>query len=87
MKMSEFEANHIVYFTIMQSKKVYIKGSEVIERKTSCSFKRYICQLYAWETGPVEDMALFLLCGEHLEIKVGPPSRYITDALCSYPLR
>ncbi|KAG7562714.1 hypothetical protein FFLO_01874 [Filobasidium floriforme] len=46
MKMSEFEANHIVYFTIMQSKK-----------------------LYAWETGPVEDMALFLLCGEHLEIK------------------
>lgn len=46
MKPSEFEANHVVYFTIMQSKK-----------------------LYAWETGPVDDVALFLLCGEQVEIK------------------
>lgn len=27
-------------------------------------FNRHSKKLYAWETGPVEDMALLLLCGE-----------------------
>ncbi|CAL1696117.1 unnamed protein product [Somion occarium] len=37
----DFGVNHLSYFTLMQSKK-----------------------LYAWETGPVDDLALLLLCGE-----------------------
>ncbi|KAF9512352.1 hypothetical protein BS47DRAFT_1330374 [Hydnum rufescens UP504] len=37
----DFGANHLCYFTIMHSKK-----------------------LYAWETGPVDDLAMFLLCGD-----------------------
>ncbi|GJE85993.1 HrpA-like RNA helicase [Phanerochaete sordida] len=40
-KPSDFGVNHLCYFTIMQSKK-----------------------MYAWETGPVEDLSLLLLCGE-----------------------
>jgi hypothetical protein len=27
-------------------------------------------QLYAWETGPVTDLAVFLLCGEVVDYKV-----------------
>ncbi|KAJ8521412.1 hypothetical protein ONZ45_g1880 [Pleurotus djamor] len=37
----DFGVNHLTYFTLMRSKK-----------------------LYAWETGPVDDVALLLLCGE-----------------------
>ncbi|KAL1952101.1 hypothetical protein VTO73DRAFT_1250 [Trametes versicolor] len=40
-RLGDFGVNHLCYFTIMHSKK-----------------------LYAWETGPVEDMALLLLCGD-----------------------
>ncbi|KAI0361784.1 P-loop containing nucleoside triphosphate hydrolase protein [Trametes cingulata] len=40
-RLGEFGVNHLCYFTLMHSKK-----------------------LYAWETGPVEDMALLLLCGD-----------------------
>ncbi|KAI0051742.1 P-loop containing nucleoside triphosphate hydrolase protein [Auriscalpium vulgare] len=40
-KATEFGANHLVYFTLMHSKK-----------------------LYAWETGPVDDVALALVCGD-----------------------
>ncbi|KAH9944510.1 P-loop containing nucleoside triphosphate hydrolase protein [Epithele typhae] len=40
-RLNEFGVNHLSYFTLMHSKK-----------------------LYAWETGPVEDMALLLLCGD-----------------------
>ncbi|KAI0639258.1 P-loop containing nucleoside triphosphate hydrolase protein [Trametes polyzona] len=40
-RLSDFGVNHLCYFTLMHSKK-----------------------LYAWETGPVEDMALLLLCGD-----------------------
>ncbi|KAI0034301.1 P-loop containing nucleoside triphosphate hydrolase protein [Vararia minispora EC-137] len=38
---SDFGVNHLVYFTLMHSKK-----------------------LYAWETGPADDAAIILLCGE-----------------------
>jgi ATP-dependent RNA helicase DHX29 len=37
----EFGVNHLAYFTLMHSKR-----------------------LYAWETGPADDLALLLLCGE-----------------------
>ncbi|KAK7694503.1 hypothetical protein QCA50_001689 [Cerrena zonata] len=40
-KPKDFGVNHLSYFTLMQSKR-----------------------LYAWETGPVDDLALILLCGE-----------------------
>ncbi|KAI9057120.1 P-loop containing nucleoside triphosphate hydrolase protein [Trametes sanguinea] len=40
-RLNDFGVNHLCYFTIMHSKK-----------------------LYAWETGPVEDLALLLLCGD-----------------------
>ncbi|THH31997.1 hypothetical protein EUX98_g2175 [Antrodiella citrinella] len=40
-RAKEFGVNHLCYFTLMHSKR-----------------------LYAWETSPVEDMALLLLCGE-----------------------
>ncbi|KAI0335964.1 P-loop containing nucleoside triphosphate hydrolase protein [Cubamyces sp. BRFM 1775] len=40
-RLGDFGVNHLCYFTLMHSKK-----------------------LYAWETGPVEDMALLLLCGD-----------------------
>nr|GAT48383.1 P-loop containing nucleoside triphosphate hydrolase protein [Mycena chlorophos] len=38
---TDFGVNHLVYFTLMHSKK-----------------------LYAWETGPSDDIAMLLLCGE-----------------------
>ncbi|KAG2159994.1 P-loop containing nucleoside triphosphate hydrolase protein [Suillus bovinus] len=40
-KPADFGVNHLVYFTLMHSKK-----------------------MYAWETGPIDDLALVLLCGE-----------------------
>jgi ATP-dependent RNA helicase DHX29 len=47
-RREEFGTNHLAFFTIMHSKK-----------------------LYAWETCPVDDRALLLLCGES-EFKVSP---------------
>lgn len=40
-KPTDFGVNHLVYFTLMYSKK-----------------------MYAWETGPIDDLAIVLLCGE-----------------------
>ncbi|KAJ7446519.1 P-loop containing nucleoside triphosphate hydrolase protein [Mycena galericulata] len=40
-KPTDFGVNHLAYFTLMHSKK-----------------------LYAWETGPVDDVAMLLLCGD-----------------------
>jgi ATP-dependent RNA helicase DHX29 len=45
-KPADFGVNHLVYFTLMHSKK-----------------------MYAWETGPIDDLAIVLLCGES-EFKV-----------------
>ncbi|CED84539.1 ATP-dependent RNA helicase A [Phaffia rhodozyma] len=41
IKTADFGSNHLAFFTIMHSKK-----------------------LYAWETGPVDDRALILMCGD-----------------------
>ena len=59
---SEFETSCLVYFTLMQSRK-----------------------LYAWDTGPVDDRALALLCGDLLEVRVS--LNYVHFADCSWPLR
>ncbi|KAH9946814.1 P-loop containing nucleoside triphosphate hydrolase protein [Amylocystis lapponica] len=52
-KAREFGVNHLCYFTLMHSKK-----------------------LYAWETGPVDDISLLLLCGES-EFKLMSDTVYI----------
>ncbi|ETW87318.1 hypothetical protein HETIRDRAFT_413634 [Heterobasidion irregulare TC 32-1] len=52
-KLTDFGVNHLTYFTLMHSKK-----------------------LYAWETGPVDDIALLLLCGE-CEFKLISDSAFI----------
>ncbi len=67
MRTSEFGANHVVYFTIMQSKKVRIMR---LHYRLALLIDFYE-QLYAWETGSVDDLALFLLCGDVVDIKVG----------------
>jgi len=46
---ADYGSNYLVYFTIMQSKK-----------------------LYAWETGPVDDRALALFCGDNPDFKARP---------------
>ncbi|CAK9781148.1 P-loop containing nucleoside triphosphate hydrolase protein [Cutaneotrichosporon oleaginosum] len=55
---SEFGTNNLVYYTLMQSKK-----------------------LYAWETGPVDDRALALLCGDNVETKLSAASMQIDRKL------
>ncbi|KAL6302192.1 P-loop containing nucleoside triphosphate hydrolase protein [Sparassis latifolia] len=52
-KPKDFGVNHLCYFTLMHSKK-----------------------LYAWETGPVDDISLLLLCGE-AEFKLASDVVYI----------
>ncbi|KAH9835693.1 P-loop containing nucleoside triphosphate hydrolase protein [Rhodofomes roseus] len=52
-RATDFGVNHLCYFTLMQSKK-----------------------LYAWETGPVDELAMVLLCGE-TEFKLAANSVYI----------
>jgi ATP-dependent RNA helicase DHX29 len=52
-KPVDFGVNHLTYFTLMHSRK-----------------------LYAWETGPADDMALLLLCGE-IEFKLISNSAFI----------
>ena len=43
-------------------------------------------RLYAWETGPVDDIALGLLCGDSADIRVRCPVSHhvkgLTDAVC-----
>ncbi|KAG1903684.1 P-loop containing nucleoside triphosphate hydrolase protein [Suillus fuscotomentosus] len=51
-KPADFGVNHLVYFTLMHSKK-----------------------MYAWETGPIDDLALVLLCGES-EFKLWGKSKW-----------
>lgn len=52
MKMSEFEANHIVYFTIMQSKKASFGSLYTgrTERDLTCSFSSTPGKLALWKT-------------------------------------
>lgn len=56
-KPTTFGVQHLSYFTLMcfssDAKKNYILTSN-----------RHSKKLYAWETGPVDDVAMFLLCGE-----------------------
>ncbi|KAF5377628.1 hypothetical protein D9615_005290 [Tricholomella constricta] len=52
-KATDIGANHLAYFTLMHSKR-----------------------LYAWETGPVDDMSMLLLCGE-CDFKIISDSAFI----------
>ncbi|BEJ01119.1 hypothetical protein CcaverHIS631_0509760 [Cutaneotrichosporon cavernicola] len=54
----EFGSNNLVYYTLMQSKK-----------------------LYAWETGPIDDRALALLCGDFVDTKLSASSMQIDRKL------
>ncbi|KAF9499777.1 P-loop containing nucleoside triphosphate hydrolase protein [Pleurotus eryngii] len=56
-KPADFGVNHLAYFTLMRSKK-----------------------LYAWETSPVNDIAMVLLCGE-METKLVADSVFIDRKL------
>ncbi|WRT66497.1 uncharacterized protein IL334_003456 [Kwoniella shivajii] len=51
---TDFGTNYLVYFTIMQSKR-----------------------LYAWETSPVDDKALALLCGDVADFRVSASSLHL----------
>ena len=57
-KPIDFGVNHLAYFTLM-----YLSNSS-----SPCSvdglLHRQSKKLYAWETGPVDDVALVLLCGD-----------------------
>ena len=55
----DFGVNHLVYFTLM-----YGIGHINIRAISNNSFCRHSKRLYAWETGPVDDLALLLLCGD-----------------------
>lgn len=58
----DFRGNHMAYFTLM-----YVQSP--LARVDRPTFRRHSKKLYAWETGPVDDLALMLLCGE-CEFKV-----------------
>lgn len=55
----DFGVHHLSYFTLMW---VYL--SIYYERLYSCPAFRHSKKLYAWETGPVDDTSMLLLCGE-----------------------
>ena len=54
----DFGVNHLAYFTLMCALSPLFPVLAADE-----SF-RHSKKLYAWETGPVDDLAMLLLCGE-----------------------
>jgi ATP-dependent RNA helicase DHX29 len=56
-KPSDFGVNHLAYFTLM-----WASRSALMENLWSLG--RHSKKLYAWETGPVDDVSMLLLCGE-----------------------
>ena len=64
-KVADFGVNYLCYFTIMLVN--FVGGYYTFTFKlTQC---RQSKKLYAWETSPVNNMALLLLCGD-CEVKV-----------------
>jgi ATP-dependent RNA helicase DHX29 len=55
----DFGVNHLAYFTLM-----YVTGYEIFIDSNKYH-NRHSKKLYAWETGPVDDLAMLLLCGEY----------------------
>jgi len=64
-KLLDFGVNHLAFFTLMLVIAVNSRGVLL----NACLF-RHSKKLYAWETGPVDDISLLLLCGE-CDFKVG----------------
>ena len=64
-RLGDFGVNHLCYFTLMCVRAL----SGITWRFIDAFGCRHSKKLYAWETGPVEDMALLLLCGD-TEFKV-----------------
>lgn len=58
-KPSDFGINYLAYFTLM-----YVSLLHPGSWQTTHSRNRHSKKLYAWETGPVDDIAMVLLCGE-----------------------
>lgn len=54
----DFGVNHLAFFTIML---VTIAVKYLLLNEKPC---RHSKKLYVWETGPVDDIALLLLCGD-----------------------
>ncbi len=68
-RLGDFGVNHLCYFTLM-----HVLLSPGPDKCADCNYHcRHSKKLYAWETGPVEDMALLLLCGD-AEFKVSRPA-------------
>ena len=79
-KPQDFGVNHLAFFTIMLVT-VFVNLSPSKWRP-----RRHSKKLYVWETGPVDDVALVLLCGD-CSFKVGSVSSQLslsksTRSLC-----
>jgi ATP-dependent RNA helicase DHX29 len=57
-KSKEITANYLVYFTLM-----YVVAWQRMGKHTHQKL-RQSKKLYAWETAPIDDLAMLLLCGE-----------------------
>ena len=57
-KPKDITANYLVYFTLM-----YVVAWHGVGGHTHQKF-RHSRKLYAWETAPIDDLAILLLCGE-----------------------
>jgi len=79
-KPQDFGVNHLAFFTIMLVT-ISVRLSPTKRRP-----RRHSKKLYVWETGPVDDVALILLCGDS-SFKVGSVSSQLslsnsTRSLC-----
>ena len=57
-KPKDITANYLVYFTLMYVVAWYSMGKRTHPKL------RHSKKLYAWETAPIDDLAMLLLCGE-----------------------
>lgn len=60
-RATEFGVNYLCYFTLMS---VFSMAVVQIESVLMRDDNRQSKKLYAWETGPVDDLAMVLMCGE-----------------------
>lgn len=72
-KPQDFGVNHLAFFTIM------LVAFSVQLSPSKRRPRRHSKKLYVWETGPVDDVALVLLCGD-CSFKVGLVSSQLSLA-------
>lgn len=58
----DFSANHLCYFTLMSVDITWRFFLELCSH--SYVLYRHSKKLYAWESSPIDDLAMFLLCGD-----------------------